>query len=101
MSKQFIMDNYDYNKLLFNSYNVLNEINVPSKIIKFPYNILKINAYHTYKEISINYIKDRHFYNNKNMSNKNNYSKNNYSKNKHSTKRGSYEPTDRTIVFLY
>ncbi len=62
MSKQFILQNYDYSKIILEGYHKLNDINLPSKNKKFPYNILQIEARPTYKEISLNYIKNRSFY---------------------------------------
>ncbi len=61
MSKQFIIDNYDYSSMLFRNYGILNRINVPAKVNKFPYNITELIAQPTYKEISL-HIRDKVFH---------------------------------------
>ncbi len=58
---KFIKENVDKRKLMMKNYNILNSINVPSKISKFPYNILKVEVTPTYKTIS-GIIKKKDFY---------------------------------------
>lgn len=60
--KEFIVNSSDYGNLLMKNYQLLNEINIPSKLKKFPYNILHLNAEPTYKTISLEYIKGKTFY---------------------------------------
>jgi hypothetical protein len=60
--KEFIEDNFDYNTLLMKSYQTLNEINIPTKIKRFPYNLLHLQVKPTYKTISMEYIKGKTFY---------------------------------------
>lgn len=60
--KEFIENNLDYNNLLISNYQLLNEINIPTKIKKFPYNILHLSVEPTYKTISMEYIKGKNFY---------------------------------------
>lgn len=52
--------------LILQSYNTINDINVPSKLNKFPYNIVKnlkndLNI-STYKSVSLTYIKNKNYY---------------------------------------
>ncbi len=79
MSKQFIIDNYDYTNMLFDSYSILNGINIPPRLKKFPYNLLQATVRPTYNEISLEHIKGRTFH----------------------KRGGMISPTGEVLVFMY
>jgi hypothetical protein len=58
---KFVAENTDHYKDIMHKYNLLNAINVPRKLNKFPYNILQVDVQQTYKSIS-GQIKNKIFY---------------------------------------
>lgn len=60
--QQFILSNSDTSKELINVYRDLISINIPTKLKKFPYNILDMELQPTYKEISLKYIKNKNYF---------------------------------------
>ncbi len=61
-ARDFIEENFDYHSNLLEGYKLLNEINIPSKLKRFPYNIISLEATPTYKTISIKYIQGKNYY---------------------------------------
>ena len=59
---EFILENIDKDDLMLENYKVLNRINTPDKIKKFPYNILSLEVTPTYKTINLKYVKDKDYY---------------------------------------
>ncbi len=68
--EKFLEDHTQYDEILMNNYKILNEINVPSKKKRFPYNILHLTVRPTYKSISLEYIKGKNFSEKKGGNNK-------------------------------
>ncbi len=62
MSKKFILENYNFRDVILDSYDILNEINMPSRLPKFPYDLAKKNTQLTYKEVSLKHIKEAPMY---------------------------------------
>ncbi len=61
IDKLILEDQQSENQMLEN-YNILNRIALPTKIKKFPYNLLDVEVRPTYKEISLHYIKGKKYY---------------------------------------
>lgn len=57
--QEFIEENFDYQNLLLQGYDTLNSVNLPTKLYKFPYNILRLDVTPTYKTIHLNYIEGK------------------------------------------
>jgi hypothetical protein len=68
--QKFLEENIDYDEMIMDNYKLLNEVNLPSKKKRFPYNVLRLTVEPTYKSISIEHIKGRNFYEKKGGNNK-------------------------------
>jgi hypothetical protein len=109
----YVTSNIDYGNVLLENYNILNRINLATKIKKFPYNILRVNVTPTYKTILLEYIKDGSFYNGKkapsyngknpnpkNPNPKNPNPKNPNPKNPNPPKKGGEPFTSETFIYF-
>ncbi len=59
---KFLEENLNYDEILMDDYRLLNEINIPSKKKRFPYNILHMTVEPSYKTITMEHINNRNFF---------------------------------------
>jgi hypothetical protein len=58
----FILKFIDLKKNKMDNYNLLNDIKVPCKIVKFPYDIVKSEEPISHKTVFLNYVKGKNYY---------------------------------------